>query len=75
MKNKKQRICKDCEIEFTEKRTKKGTIDQCDECSRDDETVRAIGYNDGSLNKAQHISVYKGGDPKVIKTLTGFRMV
>ena len=69
------RICKDCKEEFENKRTKKGTINQCDECSENDTTNRYIGYNDGSLNKAQNISVYRGESEVVKKRLLGFRMV
>lgn len=69
------RTCKDCGEEFSFKKSKKGLISQCDDCSESDTTVRAIGYNDGSLNKSQNISVYKGDNPRVIKQLLGHRMV
>ncbi len=71
----KEKICTDCQEEFEIKKSKKGRITQCDDCSENDDTVRCIGYNDGSLNKAQHISVYKGNNPAVKKALLGFRMV
>lgn len=69
------RKCRDCLIEFNNKKTKKGFIDQCDDCSKDDETIRVIGYNDGSLNKQQSIGLYKGGDKDTIKKLLGHKMV
>lgn len=69
------RECKDCGDQFEKKRLKKGRIDQCDECSSNDSTIRAIGYNDGTLNKSQNIAVYRGSSEKVRKTLLGFRMV
>lgn len=73
--NKKIKVCIDCEDEFTEKKIKAGKTNQCDHCSKSDTTNRVIGYNDGSLNKAQHISVYTGTSKEVKKRLTGFRMV
>lgn len=69
------KICRDCELEFSKKTTQKGFSNQCDDCSEIDTTIRVIGYNDGSLNKAQSIGIYKGGDQKVIKKLLGHRMV
>lgn len=69
------KVCIDCSEEFEYKRTKKGKINQCTECSESDETNRVIGYNDGSLNKSQNISVYKGTSKEVKKRLLGFRMV
>lgn len=69
------RTCTDCGDEFERKFSKKGKINQCDHCSTNDETVRAIGYNDGTLNKSQNISVYKGSNKEVRKKLLGFRMV
>jgi hypothetical protein len=68
-------ICTDCGIDFNKKRSKKGKINQCDDCSQEDKTVRSIGYNDGSLNKAQSIAVYKGADERIRKQLLGHRMV
>lgn len=62
------RVCRNCETEFAEKIVKKGFVDQCDDCSEDPE-ARHIGYNDGTLNKSTHISVYRGKDPNVIKKL------
>ncbi len=75
MNKEKTRICIHCQIDFSEKKSKKGKYTECDDCSETDTTTRVIGYNDGSLNKAQHISLYKGGDEKTIKQLTGHRMV
>lgn len=63
------RVCIDCGAEYERKNTKKGRINQCDHCSDSDETVRYIGYNDGTLNKMSHISVYRGNDPNVKKLL------
>lgn len=68
-------ICRDCEIEFNSKKSKKGLINQCDECSEMDQTIRTIGFNSGELNKAQSLGLYKGGDKKTIKKLLGHRMV
>ncbi len=65
----KERICKDCHISFAKKQSKKGFFNQCDECSDADSTHRYIGYNDGSLNKSTHISVYRGKDKNVLKAL------
>lgn len=64
------KICRDCEIEFETKTTKKGFSYQCDDCSESDQTKRFIGFNDGSLNKSTSISIYKGDDPEVIKMLS-----
>lgn len=72
---KKFRICTDCEGEFSQKFSRKGRIDQCDDCSKDDSTIRAIGYNDGALNKSQNIAVFHGATEKVRKRLMGGRMV
>lgn len=58
-------ICRDCGLEFEKKSSKKGFKNQCDDCSESDDTVRVLGYNDGSLNKSTSISVYKGSDPTV----------
>jgi len=63
------KICRDCGDEFKIKISKKGFINQCDDCSESDKTQRFIGYNDGSLNKSTNISLYKGGDPEIIKKL------
>ena len=69
--------CQDCDIEFDpkKKKSKKGKITQCDECSAEDSTIRAIGYNDGSLNKSQNIAVFHGASEAVRKRLQGGRMV
>jgi len=70
------KTCRDCKEEFEiKKNPKKGLITQCDDCSESDGTIRAIGYNDGSLNKQQSVGIYKGGDPKTIKKLLGHRML
>ena len=72
----RHRNCRDCGDEITAKKNpKKGFADQCDDCSTGDQTERFIGYNDGTLNKAQHIAVYRGSDPKTKKRLLGHRMV
>jgi len=60
-----EQICRDCQIEFNEKKTKRGFKDQCDDCSQSDETPRALGFNDGSVNKGVSIAVYMGNDPTV----------
>lgn len=64
-----KKICIDCEDEFSIKYSKKGKSNQCDDCSREDSTHRYIGYNDGSLNKSTHISVYRGKDKNTLKIL------
>lgn len=58
-------ICRDCGLEFLKKTTRLGFKNQCDDCSQSDDTIRVLGYNDGSLNKSTSISVYKGSDPRV----------
>jgi hypothetical protein len=69
-------ICRDCQEEFEKKKNeKRGFANQCDDCSSGDETNRYVGYNDGTLNKSQNISVYRGTSAHVKKTLLGFRMV
>jgi hypothetical protein len=62
-----KRTCKDCGIEFDKKKSKKGLYIQCDECSENDDTVRYVGFNDGTLNKSVHTSIYRGTDKNVIK--------
>lgn len=74
MKN-QPKICRDCGIEFSKKFSRKGLINQCDDCSEGDTTIRAIGYNDGSLNKSQNIAVFHGATPEIRKRLQGGRMV
>jgi hypothetical protein len=54
-------ICRDCGVEFKEKKERKGFYNQCDDCS--DDIPRYLGFNDGSLNKSVNISVYRGQDP------------
>lgn len=66
-------ICKDCGIEFINKTTKKGFKNQCDDCSSNDETIRIVGFNDGSLNKSTSISLYKGKDKRIIKSISNQR--
>lgn len=61
--------CRDCGIEFDSKKSKKGFRDQCDDCSESDSTVRFLGFNDGSLNKSTSISLYKGNDPGVRRSI------
>lgn len=63
------RICKDCEIEFVEKKSKKGKFNQCDDCSQEDETHRYIGYNTGELNKMSCTGIYRGTSKTVISQL------
>lgn len=58
-------ICRDCGIEFTDKKSKRGFKNQCDDCSESDKTLRALGFNDGSVNKGVAIQVYIGSDPRV----------
>lgn len=62
-------ICRDCHDEFNKKLSKKGFNNQCDICSESDETIRIIGYNDGSLNKSTNIALYKGSDKTIIKKI------
>jgi hypothetical protein len=58
--------CRDCEIEFIKKKSKRGFADQCDDCAQyEDEPEKYLGFNDGSLNKSTNISIYKGDDPEV----------
>jgi hypothetical protein len=64
-------ICRDCGIEFRLKKIKRGFFDQCDLCSSDqEEPLKYLGYNDGSLNKSTHISVYKGNSSEVRKKIS-----
>lgn len=65
------KICIDCGDEFNpkEKKSDRGLITQCDDCSQHDDTVRVLGFNDGSLNKSVSISLYKGDDPRVRKSI------
>lgn len=53
--------CRDCGDEIFHKRFKRGFADQCDICSEEtEEPPRHLGFNDGSLNKASHTSIYRG---------------
>lgn len=63
------RTCIDCEAEFENKKSKKGKINQCDDCSEADKTHRYIGYNDGQLNKMSSTGIYRGNDPHAKKLL------
>lgn len=63
------RICKDCGIEILKKTTKKGFFNQCNDCSEEDGTERHLGFNDGTLNKSVHTSIYRGGDPTTRKKI------
>lgn len=59
--------CRDCGIDFRIKSIKKGFADQCDICSEENENepMRYLGFNDGSLNKSTNISFYRGTDKTV----------
>jgi hypothetical protein len=63
------KTCTDCGGDFEKKTTKRGRVNQCDDCSASDSTKRYVGYNDGTLNKSTNISVYRGSDPNVLKAL------
>lgn len=64
-------LCRDCGIDFDPslKKEKKGFRDQCLDCSENDKTIKILGFNDGSLNKSTSISLYKGNNPEVRKTI------
>ncbi len=58
--------CRDCLIEFREKRSKRGFSDQCDDCSKEqDEPQKYLGFNDGTLNKSTNTSIYRGSNKEV----------
>lgn len=71
----KEMICRDCGIEFDPslKKEKKGFRDQCPDCSENDPTIPILGFNDGSLNKSTSISLYKGSDDRVRKSIQNQR--
>lgn len=63
-------ICRDCAIEFSKRSTKAGYANQCDDCaSQEPDEEKYLGFNDGSLNKSTNISVYRGSDPLVRKSI------
>ena len=58
-------ICRDCGERF-KKRLKRGFANQCDDCALDqEEPEKYLGFNDGALNKATNIAVYRGSDKTV----------
>lgn len=61
--------CTICKEEFTFKKSNKGKINECDDCTEEMIDDRYLGYNDGSLNKSTHISIYKGNDPNTKKKI------
>lgn len=62
--------CRDCGEEFYERKSKRGFANQCDDCALEQpEEARYLGFNDGSLNKSTNISVYRGDDPLVRKSI------
>ena len=62
--------CRDCDEFFSIKKSKKGYANQCDSCSEEQEDEpKYLGYNDGSLNKSTNISVYRGNDSLVRKSI------
>lgn len=64
-------ICKNCGEEFFKKNTKKGRINQCDDCSeKSGDIAPYLGFNDGQLNKMSNIAIYKGNDPMVRKKIS-----
>ena len=66
--------CRDCGEIIIRKRTKRGYADQCDGCASETEDVpRHLGFNDGSLNKATHIAVYRGDDPETRRKIQNQR--
>lgn len=65
----RERTCIDCSIEFSEKKSQKGKINQCDDCSEELDDPRYLGFNDGSLNKSTSIGIYRGTDPKARKMI------
>lgn len=66
--------CKSCGDEFSIKKIKKGFWNQCDHCSQEqEEPPRVLGFNDGSLNKSTNISLYKGDNPQVRKSISNQR--
>lgn len=70
MKKKIPFTCRDCGEIFYEKKQKNGFYNQCDICSLEQEDEeKYLGYNDGSLNKSTHISIYRGNDPDTRKKI------
>lgn len=64
------RICKDCGIEFEKKKLKMGFHNQCDDCTEEfGDTPRHLGFNDGTLNKSVHTSIYRGDNPQTRKKI------
>lgn len=64
-------ICRDCQNEFKEKKIKKGYSNRCDDCSLDfDDQPKYLGYNDGSLNKSTHTSIYRGDSIEIRKKIS-----
>jgi hypothetical protein len=63
-------ICIDCGEEFIKKRSKKGKINQCDDCSEQLDDLRFLGFNDGSLNKSTNIAIYRGTNPETRKKIS-----
>jgi hypothetical protein len=62
--------CKDCDEEIKKREKKGGYANQCDACALEvEDEPKYLGFNDGSLNKSTNISVYRGNDPLVIKSI------
>lgn len=62
----KKIICRDCAMEFKEKKSKRGFFNQCDDCSEEQhEQEKYLGFNDGSLNKSTNTSIYRGDSKEV----------
>lgn len=59
-------ICRTCGEDFDKKTIRRGFKDQCDDCAATEaEPPRALGFNDGSLNKSTSIAIYAGGDERI----------
>jgi len=64
-------ICRDCDDEFNKKILDTGFKDQCDDCTRNfQDEPKYLGFNDGTLNKSTHISIYRGTDEKIRKKIS-----
>lgn len=66
-------ICIICNEEFEVKKIKKGKINECDDCTQNIDDIKYLGFNDGTLNKASNISVYRGTDAKTRKMISNQR--
>ena len=62
------RVCRDCGLEFAKKISKMGFYNQCDDCTEED-IPRHLGFNDGTLNKSVHTSIYRGDNEQIRKKI------